>query len=491
MGMKKDLLQLSRERTQSGCIQGGERAAFHVSAPVGWLNDPNGFSWYDNQVHLFFQHHPYDAQWGPMYWGHCVTQDFVRWTLLPEALAPDQPYENGCFSGSAVTYQGKHALIYTSQLDILQPDGSHVITQQQSLAIGDGIDYVKHEGNPVIRTEQLPPKASAADFRDPKVWEENGVFRMVVASSAADKSGQILLYESDDLICWRFISILAQSKHHLGKMWECPDFFALDGSHALLISPQEMKPMTGGFHGKSCTVAMIGQWDEAAKSFTCERLQPLDYGWDFYASQTMLMPDGRRIMVAWMQTWDNNVTPPEQTWTGMMIFPRELRIRDGRLYQLPVREIERYYTNRRFVRAVTDHKSRQLAFGRQLDFTICVKDAENAVFSLDVAAGEYHYTRLTYNAPARQLVIDRRHAGMVGDKFPVQTIPLLRTTGELKLRVLMDKYSMELFLNDGEQAVTVLIFTEEEAQDVVIRAPKPISYTFECYEIDLSQQEEN
>ena len=217
-------------------------------------------------------------------------------------------------------------------------------------------------------------------------------------------------------------------------------------------------------------------------------VRPIDYGWDFYAPQTMVTADGRRVMIAWMQSWDNNVTPPEQTWTGMMTFPRELSVRNGQLYQTPVREIERYYANRRYIHSVTNHKSRQLAFGRQLDFTMTVKEAANAVFSLDVAAREYHYTRLTYNAPARKLTIDRRHAGMVGDKYPVQVIPLTSVPEELKLRVLMDKYSMELFLNDGEQAVTVLLFTEPECQDVVIRAPKPIQYTFECYEIDMDQE---
>ena len=247
--------------TSGAYVQGGEKAAFHVCSPVGWFNDPNGFSLYEGKAHLFFQHHPYDAQWGPMHWGHVSTEDFVRWQLLPEALAPDQPYENGCFSGSAVTYRGKHALIYTSNLDLLQPDGTHLVTQQQSLAIGDGVDYEKVPENPVIRSENLPGAVYSPDFRDPRVWEEDGRYKMIVGSRRADKLGQYLIYQSEDLRHWTFVTSLIHSNKQLGKMWECPDYFPLNGSQVLLISAQEMKPSNEGFHGLNGTAVMVGDRD--------------------------------------------------------------------------------------------------------------------------------------------------------------------------------------------------------------------------------------
>ena len=77
-----------------------EKPAFHVSAPAGWINDPNGFSVFEGKIHLFYQYHPYSRDWGPMHWGHSVTDDMVRWEQLPAALAPDQDYDcEGCFSG--------------------------------------------------------------------------------------------------------------------------------------------------------------------------------------------------------------------------------------------------------------------------------------------------------------------------------------------------------------------------------------------------------
>ena len=483
-------LQRARAYAQStgAHVQGGDRAAFHVCAPVGWINDPNGFSLYGGKIHLFFQHHPYDWHWGPMHWGHVTTEDFVRWQLLPEALAPDRAYESGCFSGSAVTWRGRHALIYTSHLDRPGPDGIRQILEQQSLALGDGVDYEKVPEDPILRTEALPEGACARDFRDPRVWEEDGRYRMIVASRRADGLGSYLIYESEDLRGWRFVTELLHSDgHRLGKMWECPDWFPLDGSRVLLLSAQEMEADDEGFHGLNGTAALVGGWEKATETFTPGPPRPIDYGWDFYAPQTVLTADGRRVMIAWMQSWDDDVTPPEQRWAGMMTFPRELRVRGGRLYQAPVRELERYHADSVTVRSVAEKEGRRLTSGRQLDFTLTVEDAAAAVFSLDVAAGGAYRTRLTYDAPAGRLTVDRTHAGMPGDRYPVQIVPLVSVPERAELRAVMDRGSLELFLNGGEQAVSVLIWTDPACGDVILSADAPLRYTFVCHRIEVGE----
>ena len=55
-----------------------QRPGFHLSVQVGWMNDPNGFSYYNGQYHLFYQYHPYSSYWGPMHWGHAVSKDLVH-----------------------------------------------------------------------------------------------------------------------------------------------------------------------------------------------------------------------------------------------------------------------------------------------------------------------------------------------------------------------------------------------------------------------------
>ena len=219
-----------------------EQPRFHVTGGIGWINDPNGFAPYKGEYHLFFQYYPYDTKWGPMHWGHVKTSDFVRWERLPAALAPDTDYDrNGCFSGSSVELpDGRQLLMYTGVRNIRRRNGKIDSFQTQCIAVGDGVDYDKYEANPVIDASTLPEGASVHDFRDPKIWREDGKFYAVIGNRPEDGSGSILLYESEDAIHWQFVSVLAACHNQYGRMWECPDFFPLDGKHVLLVSPQEM-----------------------------------------------------------------------------------------------------------------------------------------------------------------------------------------------------------------------------------------------------------
>ena len=105
------------EAEHGAAISPAERPAYHMTPYVGWLNDPNGFSYYKGKYHQFYQYNPYDVRWAPMHWGHAVSTDLLHWEYLPCALAPDSPADNGpgCFSGSATEMDdGKQLLMYTS-----------------------------------------------------------------------------------------------------------------------------------------------------------------------------------------------------------------------------------------------------------------------------------------------------------------------------------------------------------------------------------------
>ena len=129
-------------------------------------------------------------------------------------------------------------------------------------------------------------------------------------------------------------------------MWECPDLFQLDGKWVLLTSPQDMLPQGFEYHNGNGTLCLIGRYDEEKGQLIEEYQQSIDYGIDFYAPQTVLTPDGRRVMIAWMQNWDTcSIRTPEEKWAGQMSIPRELEVRDGRLYQRPIRELEALRTD--------------------------------------------------------------------------------------------------------------------------------------------------
>ena len=171
------------------------RPSIHFTPQTGWMNDPNGFSYYQGEYHLFYQYYPYENKWGPMHWGHLSSKDMLAWKRLPVVMAPEESYDNfGCFSGSALELSdGRHLLMYTGVGyvgDTPMANGELPTHQTQCMAVGDGVNYEKYENNPVITGDDIPEGGSKVDFRDPKIWKEDGRFYALIGSKAEDGSGQ-------------------------------------------------------------------------------------------------------------------------------------------------------------------------------------------------------------------------------------------------------------------------------------------------------------
>jgi beta-fructofuranosidase len=214
--------------------------------------------------------------------------------------------------------------------------------------VGDGLDYKKFKGNPVLDASDLPEGLSPHDFRDPKIWRtKDGAYRCVIGARRMDKRGVLLLYRSADGFSWQFESILAENDGRFGLMWECPDFFRLDGTDVLLASAQDMLPKDFEYHNGNGSFYLLGHYEEETGRFEELGDHATDYGIDFYAPQTVLSPDGRRIMIGWMQNWDTcNLRTKSTSWFGQMSLPRELSVRNGVLYQTPIRELDSLRRNR-------------------------------------------------------------------------------------------------------------------------------------------------
>ena len=197
-------------------------------------------------------------------------------------MAPEADYDkDGCFSGSAIeTEDGKHMILYTGVLKKQDENGNFYDVQTQCVAVGDGKDYEKYEMNPVITGDKLPEGAGKIDFRDPKVWKENGKYYLVVGNKTVDGDGQLLQYSSDDGFNWNYDKILIKNNRRFGVMWECPDYFALDGKRVLLTSPQDMLPEGLEFHNGNGTLCIIGSVNDEG-DFCEENCQAVDYGIDF------------------------------------------------------------------------------------------------------------------------------------------------------------------------------------------------------------------
>ena len=418
-------------------ITAGERPLFHLTAATGWLNDPNGFSYYNGKYHLFYQYNPYSTRWDAMHWGHWTSSDLIDWD-----------YETGCFSGSAITDKnGRHLLIYTAHNE--HGKGDDIFREEtQCLAFGDGENYEKYEANPILTAKDMPEGADNGDFRDPKIWYEDGRYYCVIAARLKSGYGAVLRYESEDALHWTYKDTLKANDGRWGKMWECPDYFTLNGERVLSISVMNMKRTDARYRNGNCVMAFVGNSNDA---------QPLDVGFDYYAPQTMLTEDGRRIVIGWMQTPESGgCIPEEQKWFGQMSFPREMTLKEGRIYQQPIKEIETLYkeTVSKSVEKA-DGKSISGISGRAVDMTV---ETHNASFyKMKFAMKADIFVSLSYDKENGYLLLDRSNSGRSSAICDYRRVQIGRYD-DFKLRLLLDRYSFEIFINDGEHVLSGTLY---------------------------------
>ncbi|NCA67510.1 MAG: hypothetical protein EOM87_05545, partial [Clostridia bacterium] len=229
------------------------RPKFHFATPFGWLNDPNGFSFFKGEWHLFYQHNPYSPRWGRMHWGHAKSKDLIKWEHLPIALSPDSPTDSflGCFSGSAVVRDNKLHLIYT---------GVPFLKQHQLLATSDdGVNFTKLD-KPVIDIANRPPRSRKFAFRDPKIIVTDNGYYMVIGASYK-KGRQIALYRSDNLTDWTFVAPMLVEASKTKGIFECPDLIMTDNGDILIYSVMYTKTKGAEYQNMHSSVYLIGKSD--------------------------------------------------------------------------------------------------------------------------------------------------------------------------------------------------------------------------------------
>ena len=322
------------------------RPAFHVAPPVGWLNDPNGLCQKDGIYHAFFQMAPFEPQGGLKFWGHSVSQDLIHWEFKGVPMLPDQPYDcHGAYSGSALVEGDQMSLFYTGNVKNLG-DYNYVTNGRESntiLAVSK--DGEKIESKKLLMTNADYPDDMTCHVRDPKVWKEGGRYYMVQGARTKEDKGVVLVFSSEDKYHWNYIHRL-ESEEKFGFMWECPDLYELDGQTILCISPQGVEQDGYWYANKYQTVTSVIHGDFRTDGVP-EGFRELDGGFDFYAPQTFLTEDGRRILIGWMGMADvedeytNRTT--EDGWQNVLTLARELGLKDGIVCQNPVRELSSWW----------------------------------------------------------------------------------------------------------------------------------------------------
>ena len=440
------------------------RPQFHFSPEYGWMNDPNGMVYLDGEYHLFYQLNPYGAVWGNMHWGHAVSTDMVSWTYLRVAIAPDSL--GTIFSGSAVVDVnntsgfGKNAMvaIYTSAGKI----------QTQSIAYSNdkGRTFTKYAHNPVL------PNPGITDFRDPKVsWNEaSNQWIMTLATKQT-----ITFYSSPNLKDWTRLSEFGDGIGSHAGVWECPDLFPLkyEGKTkwVLLVS---INP--GGPNGGSATQYFIGSFD--GTKFVADSLPyPLwiDYGRDNYAGVTwsnIPATDGRRIFMGWMSNWDYANEVPGKNFRSANTLSRELKlIYNGKhlvLNNYPVKEINTLRGNGEVLpdqRVEKESSIPKLLKNNSgtYDIEMNLLPQQASIFGFELTNKKGEQLKFTFDLKTNKLSIGREKSGNVSfsDKFTSgMSAPLLKRY-IYKVRLVVDKASAEIFINQGEIAMSTVFFPTE------------------------------
>ena len=439
------------------------RPTYHFSPLYGWMNDPNGMVYKDGEYHLFYQYNPYGSKWGNMSWGHAISQDLVNWKYLPVAIAPDAL--GTIFSGSAVVDFDNTAGFGAGAIIAIYTQNSDRQVQSIAYSTDNGRTFTKYENNPVLTSE-------ARDFRDPKVFWYESTKRWIMVLAVGQ---EMQIFSSPNLKDWTFESRFGEGQGAHGGVWECPDLFELpvegtnDKKWVLLCN---LNP--GGPFGGSATQYFVGSFN--GKEFVNEspsKTKWMDWGKDHYATVTWSdAPDNRRIAIAWMSNWQYANDVPTSQYRSPNSVPRDLSLFtvDGETYlqSAPSPELLklRDISKKRSFKVNGTRTIKDMIAGNEgayeIELTIENQYADVIGFRLYNDKGEE--VDMQYDMKEKKFSMDRRKSGDVGfnENFPMLTWTAIESgKDELKLRLFVDKSSVEAFGDGGRFVMTNQVFPSE------------------------------
>ncbi|GHB58844.1 levanbiose-producing levanase [Streptomyces viridiviolaceus] len=447
------------------------RAAYHFTVPDQWKNDPQRPVWIDGEYRYFYLYNPDYFAGGTMAgtaWRLASSTDLVSFTDRGIAVPKDTTPNGDVWSGSAVVDTegsagfGKGAVVV---LATMSPDDGPTSQAQYLYYSTDGGRTFTHHG-----TDPVLPNPGVRDFRDPKVIRDEERGRWAMALAEGTKVG---FYHSTDLKRWTYAG--GFTREGLGVL-ECPDLFritAADGTSKWVLGVSA----NGKAAGLPNTYAYwTGTFDGGA--FTPDATEPqwLDHGFDWYGAVTFdrhradgTVDPGVRHAMGWLNNWDYaNVTPTIDSdgFNGTDSIVREIRLKRT--------TSGTYYLASQPVTTLDDHVSRTVRLG---DLTVDgtrVLDYKGTAYELSC---EITWDQLTgAGVQLRRSGDGSRHidAGVYADyafvnrrgaanpdtsgKWQESHSPFDPSARTVRLRILVDRTSVEMFVDDGRYTHSTEVF---------------------------------
>ena len=458
------------------------RQKYHIQGIVGLINDPNGFSQFNGKYHMFYQWNPLGTNHKNKTWAHSVSSDLLHWERMKTALRPDTWYsKDGVYSGSAIVDDDKLYLFYTG--NVKDSEGNR--ESYQCLAVSsDGENFERWEPSIVNQ-----PDGYTRHIRDPKIWKKDGKFYAVIGIQSEDLEGKAVLYSSENIKDWKFEGEIAGANHgkikDFGFMWECPDYFQLKDEKTgeikdlLVFSPQGLEPEGDLYNNKYQTGYLFGKLDYEKPEFEIlSDFVEIDRGHDFYAPQSMEDDKGRRLIVGWMGIPEEEDFPTvKNEWLHCLTLPRELKVIYGKLYQVPIKEMESIRGEKiEFSEKVTG----EVKVGTGVTYELKAKFTDfNSDFGLKLRTGKNSETVLKFDYNDKKFVLDRTK-GEQPDKRLRKVY--LGDISELELTVFVDNSSVEVFINGGQEVFSSRIFPEKDANGIIVFADKDVNVEIQKWE---------
>ena len=441
------------------------RQKLHLEPQKGWLNDPNGLCYFKGKYHVFFQYSP-DSPLGEgrKCWGHYESPDLLNWEFTGTVLYPDTPYDkDGVFSGSAICTDDTMHLFYTGNV---MEDGDHdYVTSGR----GANVLHVTTKDGKVMSGKKLVlenkdyPSYCSCHVRDPKIYSEQGKYKMVLGARTLEDKGCVMIYSSDDLENWVFEEKI--TTENFGFMWECPDLFEISGRKFLSLSPQGVPHQKVIFQN----VYSSGYFKFSEDSLG--RYTEWDCGFDWYAPQTFETPDGRRIIIGWMGIGDIPYSNPTVAlgWQHCLTLPREVRVNEhGTLSQLPCTEINSLREDKIIIADGSCEK-----FKLPFDLTAEVSGKYEIIIDKDIVL---HYENGLF---------ELKFLGMVGFGRDIRYAEMDNCND---IRIIADTSSLEIYLDKGRKVLSTRFYPDSKEVSVLVRGLSAQIYPMRAMNITLRDE---